>query len=273
MQLEATRTSGNRQDEQVERIYRRTNLVAMYARARLLPAEATAFVRYSTDIVNRRVLDLGCGAGRLAIYLQPLGTAYTGFDVSRYMVDHCRREYAGTFVEGDMRDLSEFSDSSFDTVLAVSNLFDAVSHSDRLIILSEVRRVLASNGLLFFSAHNQNYAQAGQGPKLEYSRNPVTQLRLLLDYSKARSNHRQWKPHQHIEQDYALINDSGNNFASLHYYIRRDVQCSQLVTAGFQPLECMDSLGRTLSKTADDAEFPSIHYVARRSDPSNSEQR
>ena len=266
MQMEATRTSDNQQDAMVEKIYRRTNLVATYARARLLPAEATAFVRYSTDIVNRRVLDLGCGAGRLAIYLQPLGTTYTGFDVSRYMIDHCRREYTGTFVEGDMRDLSDFSDSSFDTVLAVSNLFDAVSHSDRLVGLSEARRVLAPNGLLFFSAHNQNYAHAGQGPKLEYSRNPVTQMRMLLDYSKAQSNHRQWRPHQRIEQDYALFNDSGNNFASLHYYVRRDVQCRQLVAAGFQPLECLDSLGRKLGKTADDTEFPSIHYVARRSD-------
>ena len=269
MQLEATRPSGNRQDELVEKVYRRTNLVATYARAKLLPAEATVLVRFSTNFVNRRVLDLGCGAGRLAIYLQPLGTAYTGFDISPYMVDHCRREYSGTFVEGDMRDLSKFSDSSFDTVMAVSNLFDAVSHSDRLIVLAEVRRVLAPNGLLFFSAHNQNYAQAGQGPKLEYSRNPVTQMRLLLDYSKARSNHRQWKPHQRNEQDYALFNDSGNNFASLHYYVRRDVQCRQLVTAGFQPLECLDSLGRRLSKTADDAEFSSIHYVARRSDLPN----
>ncbi len=254
------------QNQLVDRLYRRTNLVSTYSSVKILPPEATAFVRYRDDIVNRRVLDLGCGAGRLAVYLQPLVARYAGFDISPYMIQHCQREYPDCdFAEGDMRDLSRFPTASFDSILAVSNLFDAVSHADRLKVLAEVHRVLTPGGLLFFSAHNRHFAGAGEGPQLVWHRNPVTQLRLLVDYGRASAHHRRLKQQQRFEEEYALLNDSGNNFASLHYYINRDVQLRQLIEAGFQPLECLDSLGRTLSDTSDDSEWPSIHYLARSS--------
>lgn len=254
------------QDELVDRVYRKTNLVSTYANARLLPPEAAAMIRYRDDLIGRRVLDLGCGAGRLAIYLQPLVATYTGFDISPYMINHCRLKYDGDFFQGDMRDLSIFPDQSFDSLLAVSNLFDAVSHADRLTVFAEVRRVLVPGGLLFFSAHNRNYIDVGQGPQLTWSRNPITQARMLFDYYEARSNHLRLKRRQQSEQDYALINDSGNNFDSLHYYVRRDVQLRQLVAMQFQPLECLDSLGRLMTAETDDSPYPSIHYVARRRD-------
>ncbi len=264
MVMQLISDSTKSQNELVDRVYRRTNLVANYASARLLPPEATAFIRYRDDLVNRRVLDMGCGAGRLAVFLQSLVARYTGFDISPYMVEHCRREFGGDFFEADMRDLSLFDNASFDTLLAVSNLFDAVSHEDRLKVLAEVRRLLTPGGLLFFSAHNRNFVGAGEGPTLEWRSNPVTQLRVLLDYGKARSNHRRLKKYQRSEVDYALFNDSGNNYASLHYYVSREVQWRQLITAGFQPLECLDSLGRVLPESANDVDYPSLHYIVRR---------
>lgn len=256
--------STNSQNQLVENVYRKKNLIATYAAARLFPAEAVAFIRYRDDLIDRSVLDLGCGAGRLAVYLEPIVSHYAGFDISPYMVEYCRRRYAGDFFEGDMRDLSVFGDGAFDTVLAVSNLFDAVSHEDRYRVFAEVRRVLVEGGLLFFSAHNRNYSDLGYGPSLQWSRNPLTLLRHLTDFGKAMANHNRLKAKQRSEDDYALINDSGNNFASLHYYVRREVQLRQLIDLGFEPLECFDSLGCTLASDSDDSHCPSIHYVARR---------
>jgi ubiquinone/menaquinone biosynthesis C-methylase UbiE len=214
---------GGPQDEINGRLYRRADLVRDSSVLTLSPPEVMALIRYREDVVGRRVLDLGCGAGRLAAYLRPLAGRYVGLDVSPHMVNHCRQAFVGLeFLRGDMRHLQAFSDNSFDTVFAICNLFDAVSQDDRLKTLAEVRRVLAPGGLLVFSAHNRNYSGLGKGPTLQLSRNPFTQLRYLVEYLQSISNSRRIKPHQRFEADYVLLNDSGHNFAVLHYYISRE---------------------------------------------------
>lgn len=252
------------QDQYVDQVYRQTNLVATYATSKLLPAESASFIHCRDDLIGRRVLDLGCGAGRLAVYLQPLVSRYTGFDISPYMIEHCRRQFAAEFFEGDIRDLSRFEEGTFDTVLGVSNLFDAVSHDDRLRVFGEVRRVLVPEGLLIFSAHNRNFVGINEVPTLAWHRNPLKQLRQLLDYREANRNRRRFKTAERIEADYALLNDSGNNFASLHYYVERAVQMRQLADFGFRLLHCFDSRGHALREVDDDSDCSSIHYVARR---------
>jgi SAM-dependent methyltransferase len=225
----------------------------------------TALVRYKADIHNRRVLDLGCGAGRLAMFLRPLTDHYVGVDVSPHMIAYCRRTFPEMrFEQADMRSLPFIPDGAFDAVLAVFNLFDAVSHEDRLRTLAEIRRVLAPDGLLAFSAHNRRFAGASHGPKLELRRNPLSQVRCFVDYLRAHANRRRIKPHERFEADYALLNDAGHNFSVLHYYICREIQEKQLAASGFRLLECLDEFGRTLRPEADDSSYASIFYLARR---------
>lgn len=267
MAVTATPTSETAQEAINGRLYREADLVQYYAPAKLHPSESTALVRYRDDIHGQRVLDLGCGAGRLTTYLRPLVERYVGLDVSAHMVEHCQKAFPGLeFVQGDMRSLAPFDDGAFDTVFAVANLFDAVSHVERLQVLAEVRRVLAPGGLLIFSTHNRNYQHAGAGPTLKLHRNPITQIHVLFEYLQARANHRRIKPFHRFETEYALLNDSGNNYHTLHYYIGRDVQTRQLANAGFEPLECLGDWGETLGTKSRDIVYPSLLYVARRDD-------
>jgi SAM-dependent methyltransferase len=64
----------------MSRLYRRADLVRVYSLLTLHPPEATILVRYREDVVGRRVLDRGCGAGRLATYLRPLAGHSIGVD-------------------------------------------------------------------------------------------------------------------------------------------------------------------------------------------------
>jgi SAM-dependent methyltransferase len=247
------------------RLYRHANLVRNDAVVKLHPPEAVALVRYRDDIEHCRVLDLGCGAGRLANYFRPLVGEYVGLDISERRVAYSQKLFPElTFLQGDMRHLLRFEDESFDAVFAVSNLLDAVAHAERLQVLSQVRRILTPRGLLVFSAHNRNYRHAGTGPRLSFHRNPVTQLRLLADFGQACLNHRRIKPLHRSEPGYALLNDSGNSFQTLHYYIRRDTQIRQLAESGFETQECLDTRGLTLGADEPDDANPSLMYIARR---------
>lgn len=246
------------------KLYQRSDIVKSYATATLHPPEATILVRYREDFLNRRVLDLGCGAGRLTTYLRPLTDRYTGVDFSPQMVAHCRRQFPElVFRQADMRDLTQFECSSFDTVVAIYNMFDPVSHEDRLRVLGQVRRILTANGLLVFSAHNLNCVKGIGAPRLHFTLNPYSQWRNIVDYASSVANRLRIKPEERLEQDYALLNDCAHNYSLLHYYIRRQTQAEQLAGAGFGLLECLDHLGRTLAPGADDGDCASIYYVAR----------
>src|SRR5262245_22497804 len=169
------------QDAVNHELYRRADLVAQYAKVELHPAEAVVLVRYRDHIQGCRVLDLGCGAGRLAMYLRPLANQYVGIDISEHMIAYCRQRLSGlAFFRADMRQLP-FAAGAFDSVFALFNLMDAVAHEDRLSLLAQARRVLKPGGLLIFSSHNRNWKNAGAGPRIPFQLNPVAQLRSLLN--------------------------------------------------------------------------------------------
>lgn len=116
-----------------------------------------------------RVLDIGCGIGRVAIpltrYLDASAT-YDGFDVVRSGIDWCRRRITPRhpnfrFHHVDVRsseyrqrgaDASHFrfpfGDGAFDFAFATS-LFTHLVYEETRQYLSEARRVLAPGGRLF----------------------------------------------------------------------------------------------------------------------------
>ncbi len=98
----------------------------------------------------RRVLDAGCGGGRLTIALAQGGAEVTGIDTSRERLEQARRrsEAAGTrlrLLEADFNGPLVFTDSSFDVVTSRLALMAA---EDPVTTLRELRRVLEPGGRL-----------------------------------------------------------------------------------------------------------------------------
>jgi len=88
----------------------------------------------AVDAVRGRVLDVGCGAGRFALYLQERGLEVVAVDRSPMAVDVCRRRGVK-----DARVLSITEIASdlgvFDTILMMGNnfgLFGSFSRARRL---------------------------------------------------------------------------------------------------------------------------------------------
>lgn len=137
-------------------------------------ATGAEFLAYFRDLAGLaagdRVLEVGCGIGRMARVLAPVlcpPGSYDGFDVVASGIDWCRVHYVGTaapfrFVHADLRNAAynpngrraaddyrfPYNDGSFDLVLATSvftHLLPPIA--DRY--LSEAARVLAPGGRVF----------------------------------------------------------------------------------------------------------------------------
>jgi SAM-dependent methyltransferase len=262
---EVTPSVASEQDRVNRRIYRAANISRWYRSAALDFTEALAFLKYQPAFAGRDVLDLGVGTGRTSRYLAPLAGRYVCVDSSPAMIAHVRTHLPGLDIrETDIRDLNPFAAGSFDFVLASCNLLDAVSHQDRLRALAEIWRVLRPAGVFMFSAHNRRWRSALHGPRLGRARNPASQALLVWRYVRSLVNHARVRRYRRLEREYAVLNDSGHDYAALHYYIDRDTQRRQLEQAGFRLCEVFDVRGRSLQDGDDDRESPSLMYVAER---------
>jgi ubiquinone/menaquinone biosynthesis C-methylase UbiE len=93
-----------------------------------------------------RVLDLGCGDGRVTAQLAYAGTRITGADPSSVALERARAAHDGIEFKATSPDGAlPFADNSFDAVVCL-NVLQHVADTQRL--LSETRRVLAPAGLV-----------------------------------------------------------------------------------------------------------------------------
>jgi SAM-dependent methyltransferase len=105
------------------------------------------------ELEGKRVLSLAGGGGWDPVLFAELGAATTLFDISKRQLATVRAlaRDRGTklrFVQGDMRDLSAFTDGEFDIV---SHHHSMVFVPDASRVIGEVARVLAPGGIYVFS--------------------------------------------------------------------------------------------------------------------------
>ena len=112
-----------------------------------------------------RILDIGCGAGRLTIALYRLGYRNVrGVDLSRGMIERAiaLAEQAGypiLFEIGDATRL-HYRDEGFDgAIFSAQGLMCIPGGSHRLQVLTEVSRVLRPGGHFIFTTHDREVAQ------------------------------------------------------------------------------------------------------------------
>jgi hypothetical protein len=68
---------------------------------------------------------------------------------------------------------------------------------------------------------------------------------------------------EHVEADYAILNDEARDFAVSQYCISRDVQERQIGEHSFALPECLDLEDRAVPPGASAAHSSELHYVAR----------
>jgi SAM-dependent methyltransferase len=269
-----TSTNIARREEHSARLnaerWARGDLVDAYSTRALRPVEELLIDRHRTALEGR-VLELGCGAGRLTGYLSELSPEVHGLDLSPAMVAYCQRMYPrATFSVGDLRDLSAYEAGSNDVVLAPFNVLDVLGDAARRRTLVQIRDLLAAEGLLVMSSHNIHCARRARTKVrlrirllVGSPRRPAASLRSL---PRRFGNRHRLRSLQRTERDYAIVNDEAHDFSVLHYYVSRDAQERQLREAGYELLECLDLDGQSVERGESAAKCPELHYVARRGD-------
>lgn len=161
---------------------------------------------------NKRVLDIGCGAGYGASELADRARAVVGIDVSPDAVAFARTHYSAAnihFVEASATALP-FVDNSFH----LATTFEVIEHlQDWHTLLAETRRVLHRDGLLLVSTPNKLYyadSRAQDGPN----------------------------PFHAYEFEIAEFRDALKEFfPSVTILLQNRVECFALTTDGQLPLE------------------------------------
>ena len=100
------------------------------------------------------IVDIGGGAGYYSFWLQEMGHQVTLVDLSPKNIDLARQHSLTTGIQltriqtGDAIAL-DFKEEEFDLVLLCGPLYHLTDKEERLKALSEAKRVLKPNGVLF----------------------------------------------------------------------------------------------------------------------------
>ena len=119
---------------------------------------AAAQMKAALDLqLGDRVLELGCGLGRIGKQLAESCARWTGVDISSEMIRHAQTRLSGLdnvdFHRLDRSSLEMFEDNSFDKAYSLAVLCH-MDKEDLFLYLEELRRVLKPGGLLYVDTWN-----------------------------------------------------------------------------------------------------------------------
>lgn len=142
--------------DDLKKVY--NEIAVEFSASRVYPwKELQVFIPHIKE--NFKILDLGCGNGRLLKSLEPLNTKYhyTGVDFSENLIAEAKKDFTdpnkAIFKIADMTKIN-FANNSFDMVFMIASFHHLPSKNERLDLLFKINRWLKPGGYLFMTNWN-----------------------------------------------------------------------------------------------------------------------
>lgn len=131
-----------------------------YSKANFDAFWVNEFEEYKKTVLGKKILDIGCGAGRDAEVFVKNGFEYTGIDASPAMLAQAKaRVPQGVYKQMDFYKL-EFPDNTFDGFWAAAS-FLHVPKTDVTKLILEAKRVIKPGGVGFISVKEKDGMDEG----------------------------------------------------------------------------------------------------------------
>jgi SAM-dependent methyltransferase len=135
------------------------------------------YIRKHIDLKDIRILDWGCGPGRIIRHLPALidnGCDYFGTDYNASSIDWCSRNIPGiAFSKNSLEAKLSFPDHYFDVIYGIS-VFTHLSEQLHHDWYRELYRVLKTEGIMFFTTQGDNFVLKLTPQELKhYNRNEL----------------------------------------------------------------------------------------------------
>ena len=120
----------------------------------------TGHLSRHTDLQNKKILDWGCGPGRIVRHLPSIignGCEYYGTDYNKDSIEWCSKNLREiNFNNNPLNADLPYPDNFFDAIYGIS-IFTHLSEKMHFEWSKELLRVLAPNGILFVTMQGDNY--------------------------------------------------------------------------------------------------------------------
>ena len=131
--------------------------------------------RLGIQHVKGKVLDIGCGTGRVLIYLQNLGHEVVGIDLATGAVEASKKKGIKNVYQMSAADL-KFADAEFDTIVMYGNNFGVLGDEESIIkMLQTFHRITTEDGLII--AGSSDVAKTDVQVHLDYHKQNVERNR------------------------------------------------------------------------------------------------
>ena len=121
----------------------------------LLPLWKEIFNIASVVKNGQRVLDIGCGNGRLLGAFENKNIKYLGIDNNEKLIEHARKNYPGkNFRVGDILELGKIPEINFDYVFSMAVLHHVPGKKMQIDALKQLRNKIKQDGKIIITVWN-----------------------------------------------------------------------------------------------------------------------